>query len=140
VRGCIGSKEVCEPLLGDRTLLPSCAERSRSVRVGGTGAKGAWTKISGLELHTGLTTIFASQTTEILITNDDMKVHGGLQTPDKAIPLSKTNQITGSEDMHSLHCFLRGPGPLPPGVADEEERANIDIRNLEFNVALLLPR
>jgi hypothetical protein len=87
-----------------------------------------------LELHTGLTTIFASQTTEILITNDDMKVHGGLQTPDKAISLSITNKITGSKDMHSLHCFFGGPGPLPHAVADEEERANIDFRNLEFNV------
>jgi hypothetical protein len=93
-----------------------------------------------LELHTGLTTIFASQTTEIFITNDDMKVHGGLQTPDKAIPLSIKNQINGSKDMHSLHCFLRRPGPLPPVVAEEKERANIDFRNLEFNVALLLPR
>jgi hypothetical protein len=129
VRGCISRKEVFERFLGARTLL-----------VGGTGAKGACTKISALELHTGLTTIFASQTTEIRITNDDMKVHGGLQTPDKAIPLSITNQITKSNDMHSLHSFLRGPGPLPHAVADEEERANIDFRNLEFNVALLFLR
>jgi hypothetical protein len=74
---CFRHNAVFEILIGDRTLL-----------VGGTGATGAFTTISVLELHPGLTTIFASQRTERLIINDDMYVHEGLQPPYKAIPLS----------------------------------------------------